>query len=211
MKRKTNTAYFVKIAMLGVLSYVIMLIEFSLPFFPPFLKLDLSDLIPLLGSLALGPFAGMLTELIKCLLHWATASTTGGIGDIANFVVGSAYVMTAGAVYRRRKTKKGAYLALLCSIPAIIVVGALVNYFVMVPFYAAVFFADAGGLDGVVALSAKVIPAIHDKLTLILFAFCPFNLLKGLILTVITLPLYKKVSPLLHKERLKSTKAKEET
>ena len=203
MKKKNNTAYLVKIAVLGVLAYVVMFLEFALPIFPSFLKMDFSELVPLVGALAMGPIAGMLIELIKNLLHWATVSSTGGIGEIANFVVGTAFVMTAGFIYQRKKTKKGAMIALACSIVAMIVAGAIVNYFITVPFYASAFFRDAGGVDGVVAMSAALIPIIHDKMTLILFAFCPFNLIKGIVLAIITIPLYKKVSPLLHKENFK--------
>ena len=200
MKRKKSTVYLVKVAMLGVLAYVVMFLEFALPFFPSFLKLDFSDLIPLIGALALGPAAGLLTELLKNLLHLLTASHTGGIGELANFIVGSAFCMTAGWIYLKNKTKKGAIIALLCSMLVMIVAGAVVNYFITVPLYALVL---GWSTEMIVGMSNAVIPAIHDKLTLILYAFCPFNLLKSVILTLITIPLYKKVSPLLHRENLK--------
>lgn len=203
MKRKSKTAYLAKIAMLSVLSFIIQFLEFALPVFPSFLKLDFSDLIPLMGSLAMGPVAGMLIELLRNILKWAFASSTGGIGEIANFIVGSAFVMTAGFIYKKHKSKKGAMAALAVSILAMVIAGAIVNYFITVPFYAAVFFKDAGGIDGIIAMSSAIIPPIHSKLTLILYAFCPFNLLKGLVLSLITIPLYKKVSPLLHRESFK--------
>lgn len=201
MKCRKSTVYLVKVAMLSVLAYVVMFLEFALPFFPSFLKLDFSDLIPLIGALALGPAAGLLTELLKNLLHLLTASHTGGIGELANFIVGSAFCMTAGWIYRKNKTKKGAIVALLCSMLVMILAGALVNFFITVPLYA---FILGWSTEMIVGMSNAVIPAIHDKLTLILYAFCPFNLLKSVILTLITIPLYKKVSPLLHREHLKS-------
>ena len=207
MKSKFSTAYLVKVAMLGVLAYVVMFLEFALPFFPSFLKLDFSDLIPLIGALALGPVAGLLTELLKNLLHLLTASHTGGIGELANFIVGSAFCMTAGWVYLKNKTKKGAIIALLCSMVVMILAGAVVNYFITVPLYALVL---GWSTEMIIDMSSAVLPAIHNKLTLILFAFCPFNLLKSVILTVITVPLYKKVSPLLHRENLKQ-RPKEES
>ena len=202
MRAKTNTAYFAKVAMLGVLAYVVMFLEVALPFFPSFLKLDLSDIVPLIGALALGPVAGVLVELLKNLLHLFTTHT-GGVGELANFIVGSAFVVTAGAIYARHQTKRGALIALLCSIGAMIVAGAVVNYFITIPLYAVVLGLST---EAIVGMSAKVIPAIHDKLSLILFAFCPFNLLKGIVLTLITVPLYKKVSPLLKRESLRSEK-----
>ena len=202
MRAKKNTAYFAKVAMLGVLAYVVMFLEVALPMFPSFLKMDLSDLVPLIGALALGPVAGVLVELLKNLLHLFTTHT-GGVGELANFIVGSAFVVTAGGIYARHQTKKGALAALLCSIAAMILAGALVNYFITIPLYAIVLGLST---EAIVGMSAKVIPAIHDKLTLILFAFCPFNLLKGIVLTLITVPLYKKVSPILKRESLRAGK-----
>ena len=204
MKQTNRLTYIVKIAMLGVLAYVVMFLEFALPIFPSFLKMDFSDLIPLLGALALGPVAGILSELIKNLLHLLTASHTGGVGELANFVVGSAFCATAGFYYQRHKTKKGALVSLILAAVAMIVAGALVNYFITVPLYAAVL---GWSTEMIVGMSQGVIPAIKDKLTLIIYAFCPFNLIKSIVLVVITIPLYKKVSPLLHKESLKSEKA----
>lgn len=204
MKQTNRLTYIVKIAMLGVLAYVVMFLEFALPVFPSFLKMDFSDLIPLLGSLALGPVAGILSELIKNLLHLLTASHTGGVGELANFVVGSAFCATAGLYYQHHKTKKGAIVSLALSAVAMIVAGALVNYFITVPLYAMVL---GWSTEMIVGMSQAVIPAIKDKLTLIIYAFCPFNLIKSVVLAVITVPLYKKVSPLLHKESLKSEKA----
>ncbi|MGE4484522.1 MAG: ECF transporter S component [Oscillospiraceae bacterium] len=203
-KTKITPTLIAKVAMMGVLSYVVMLLEFALPFFPSFLKLDLSDIFPLIGSFALGPVAGMLIEFVKCALHWATVSTTGGVGDLANFIVGSAFVMSAGAYYGRRHTKIGAIISLCIGTAAMIIAGALMNYYVMVPFYGAVFFKDAGGVDAVVAMGSAVIPAIHDKFTLILYSFCPFNLLKGVVISIIALPLYKRVSPLIKAELRKN-------
>lgn len=190
-----TTNYMVKVAVLGAVARVVMLLEFPLPFLPPFLKLDVSDLVTLIGALAMGPLAGVLIELVKCLIHLLN-STTGGVGDIANFIVGSAYVATAGWYYMKHKTKKGAVAGLLLGIVAMIVSGALVNYFITIPLYAIVL---GWSTEMVVGLGSAAIPAIHDKLTLILFAFCPFNLIKGALLTILAMPLYKHVSPLLHK------------
>ena len=199
MQKTSRIAYITKIALLGTLSFVIMLIAFPLPIFPSFLEMDFSDIVPLLGAFAMGPVAGMLIELVKCFLHWMFASTTGGIGDLSNFVVGAVYVMTAGFIYKKKKTRKSAVIALVCATLAMVIAGALSNYFVMLPFYAAVFFKDIGGMDAVIRVSAEVIPAINSKFTLVLYAMCPFNLLKGLVIMLVTLPLYNKVSPLLNR------------
>jgi riboflavin transporter FmnP len=198
-QKRTN--YIVKIAILGALARVVMLLEFPLPIFPGFLKFDFSDLVPLIGSLALGPVAGIMIEFVKCLLHTLTGglASTGGVGDLANFIVGAAYVFAAGSYYKNNKTKKGAVIGLALGTIAMIISGGIVNYFITIPLYAIVL---GFATKDIINMSAAVIPAINSKLTLILYAFCPFNLLKGLVLTLIAIPLYKKVSPLLHKEIL---------
>lgn len=192
---KITTNYMVKIAIMAALAWVVMLLEFPLPIFPGFLKLDFSDLVPLVGSLAMGPVAGITIELVKCLLHLMNG-TTGGVGDLANFIVGAAYVGTVGLFYWRHKNRKGAYLGLGLGILAMTFAGAVVNYFVTIPLYAMVLGLST---DSIISMSAAIIPAIHDKFTLIMFAFVPFNLIKGILLTLIALPLYKRVSPILHK------------
>lgn len=189
-----TTDYMIKVALLAAMARVVMFLEFPLPMFPPFLKLDFSDVVPLIGSLAMGPMAGVLIELIKCLIQLVN-STTGGVGSLANFIVGAAYVAAAGAYYQRHKTKRGAMIGLVLGTVTMILAGAIVNYFITIPLYGIVM---EWSEEMIVGMSAKIIPLIHDKKTLILFAFCPFNLLKGILLTAIAIPLYKPVSPLLH-------------
>lgn len=192
--RKRSTAYLAKVSMLGALAFVIMVIEFAIPIFPVYLKLDFSDLIPLVGAFALGPVAGMMIQLIKNILHVLLMSDTGGVGELANFIVGSAFVMAAGAYYKGNRTKRGALVGLLLGTVTVVVAGAVVNFFITIPLYGLVMgWSEAMIVD----LGAMVIPWIHNKLTLILFAFCPFNLLKGILLSALCLLIYKHVSPLL--------------
>lgn len=190
-----TTNYLVKIAVLAAVARVVMFLEFPLPMFPPFLKLDFSDLVPLIGSLSMGPLAGILIELVKCLIHLVN-STTGGVGDLANFIVGAAYVWAAGFYYQRHKTKKGAIAGLCLGTLTMILAGAFVNYAITIPLYGLVM---GWSEEMIVGMGNAIIPAIQNRLTLILFAFCPFNLLKGIILTILAIPLYKPLSPLLHK------------
>lgn len=193
--RILTTNYLVKVAVLAAVARVVMFLEFPLPIFPAFLKLDFSDLVPLIGALAMGPLAGVLIELVKCLIHLIN-STTGGVGDLANFIVGAAYVWAAGFFYQRHRTKGGAIAGLCLGTLTMIVAGAVVNYCVTIPLYGLVM---GWSEEMIVGMGAAILPAIHDRLTLILFAFCPFNLLKGVVLTLLAVPLYKPVSPLLRK------------
>ena len=194
-RKRFTTNYMVKIAILGALARIIMFFEFPLPIFPAFLKMDFSDLIVLIGALAMGPVAGILIEFVKCFIH-LFGSTTGGVGSLATLIVGSAYAGVTGWYYQKHKNKKGAITGMLLGTAAMIVAGAAVNYWITIPLYGLVM---GWSTEMIVGMGSKITPLIHDKFTLILFAFCPFNLMKGAVITVIALPLYKKVSPLLKK------------
>ena len=201
MKTRSNQALntSVKIAMLSALAFVLMRLEFSIPIFPSFLKFEFSEVPVIIGSFALGPWCGVLIELVKNLLH-LTVTSNAGVGEIANFIIGSSYVLVAGYFYKKFKTKKGAIVStILGSLTAIIFAG-LVNYFILLPLYAAVMGLST---EMIVGMSSQVVPYITDKFTLILFGFIPFNILKNLVMSVVILLIYKPLSPLLHRTYIK--------
>jgi len=199
-KQKTNTFDAKGIAQIGVLSAiatVIMLFEIPLWFTPGFYKIDLSDIPILIGSFAIGPLAGVIMELIKNLLNLLlNGTTTGGIGEFANFLFGCSLVVPSAIIYKLGKTRKHAIVGLSVGTVCFIVVGCLMNAFVLLPVYAKVFHMPMAAL---IAMGSAINPAIKDLTTFILFAVAPFNLLKGIIVSVVTLLVYKKVSPILHK------------
>ena len=133
-----NTKTMVKISVLGVISFILMFFEIPLPWLaPPFMKIDISDLPSLIGSFAIGPMAGVIIQLLKNVLNvLIEGSTTGGVGELANFVVGSAFAYTAGFVYYKKKTFKRAIIGLILGTTVMTLVITLANYFVMFPLYA---------------------------------------------------------------------------
>lgn len=185
-----------KISILSAMAFILYLIEFPLPIFPSFLKIDLSDVPALLGSFSMGPLAGVLIELLKNLLHLIMKNETAGIGELADFLIGSAFVFTAGMIYRNGKTKRQAVIGLLLGIVAMCIVASLGNYFIFLPLYEKVL---KFPIPAVVASAKAINPSIHNLNTLIVFCFIPFNLIKGLIVSIVTLLVYKRVSPILHK------------
>ena len=104
MKTKQSTRYVAVTGMLSAIGFILMYIEFSVPIMPSFIKADLSELPALIGAFAYGPSCGVLVCLIKNLLH-LTVSTTGGVGELANFILGAVFVGTAGVIYKLKKTK----------------------------------------------------------------------------------------------------------
>lgn len=187
----------VKISILSAMGLILMFIlEFPLPVFPDFLKFDFSEVPVLLGTFALGPVAGVIIEFIKNLIHMFLKPSTMGIGELANFIVGSSMVVAAGLLYKRGKTRKSALLGLGAGILVMTVVAAVTNYFVLLPLYESVL---GFKISMIVDMSSKVNPSIKDINTLIIYSIVPFNLLKGAIVSLITFLMYKKVSPILHK------------
>ncbi|OLS01854.1 ECF transporter S component [Tissierella creatinophila] len=190
-----NTKNMVKISVLGVISMVLMFFDLSVWFAPPFLKLDISDLPSLIGAFAMGPMAGVITQLLKNILHLLVqGSSTGGVGEISNFFVGSVLAYTAGVIYYKQKTFKRAVVGLAIGVILMSIFASLSNYFVIFPLYSKIL-----PLDQIIAMASKLNKYVVDYKTLILFAIVPFNLLKGTVVSIITLLIYKRVSPVLHR------------
>jgi riboflavin transporter len=194
----------IKISLLSVMAFILMFLEVPLPIFPSFLKIDLSDLPALFGAFALGPAAGIGIELLKNILHIVFKGTqTGFVGEFANFAVGATLAVTAGTIYRVNKSKKTAILGLVVGSIVMSLVASVVNYTVLLPLYAKVYKAP---IDAFVAMGAAVNPNIKTVKDLVMWSIFPFNLLKGIVVSAVTVPLYKRVSPMLHNEVVKDNR-----
>lgn len=194
-KEDFNTRTMVKISVLGVIAFILMLLDFPLWFTPPFLKFDVSDVPALIGSFSLGPMAGVIVQLVKNLLKILLAGTnTAVVGEIANFIVGSVFAYVAGLIYYREKTFKNAVIGLVVGTIAMTVAISIANYYIMIPFYAKAY---GMPLDKIITISGAVNKYVVDLKSLIIFAVIPFNLLKGVVVSLITILLYKRVSPIL--------------
>jgi len=178
-------------AMLAAISSVLMFFDFPLPIFPSFLKLDFSDLPALIGAFSFGPLAGLIVELIKNLIH-LLRTDTGGIGELANFLVGAALVVPAGLIYKRRKTRQGAIIGMAVGAIVMAIAAGFANYFILIPFYATFI-----PIDRIVSMCAEIIPAIDSFEKVILFSIVPFNLFKAILLCLVTFFAYKHLSRLI--------------
>ena len=178
-------------ALLAAISYILAFLEFPVPLSPPFARMDLSDFPALIGAFAFGPVAGLMIELIKNALQLFTTST-GGVGELANFLMGGSFVLTAGVIYRVMRTKKGAWIACITGSVVMGIVAAIANYFILLPMFEMFM-----PIDEVIASFGEFIPFIKTKLDVVLFNALPFNLLKGLVIGIFTMLIYKKLSPVL--------------
>ncbi|MCI7369682.1 MAG: ECF transporter S component [Firmicutes bacterium] len=193
----SSTHYISYTAVFASMAGVLMLVELPLFFAPSFYKLDISELPILICTFYLGPVAGVVAELVKVLVKLIIkGTTTAYVGDFANFVVGCSFVLPASIVYHMNKGKKSALTGMIVGTLVMTVFGSLFNAVYLLPT-----FADLYGmpLDAIIAMGTEVNSAINSVSTLVLFAVVPFNLLKGAIVTLLTMLLYKRISPLLHK------------
>lgn len=195
-KSSIKTRTLVQIGMLSAISVVLMTFEIPLWFAPPFYKIDLSELPAMIGTFAMGPLAGCVIELIKVLLHMAiSGTTTAGVGDFANFLIGCALIAPAGIIYRKKKSRKRAVIGMTVGTVFMTIVGCFLNAFVLLPAYGAAF---GMPVDKLIEMGTAVNASITNLFTFVVFAVAPFNLLKCVIVSVLTLLLYKLISPVLH-------------
>lgn len=191
----TKTRYIVKVGMLSAVAFILMYIDFPLPIFPAWLKIDISDMPALLGSFALGSVAGVLIELVKNILHIVLKGTsTGGVGEVANFILGVILILPAALMYKHKKERKSAIIGIVLGIVLMSVVGALLNLYVLLPMYARIM-----PLEAIMGMAKTANPNLDSFEAIALYAVTPFNLLKGVLVLLVTILLYKRVSPILHK------------
>ncbi len=178
-------------AMLSAIAFVLMFLDFSVPIMPPFIKMDLSDLPELIGAFAMGPVSGVVICLIKNLLH-LLISTTGGVGELSNFLLGACFVLPAGLVYRKWKGKKSAILGALLGAALMAIVSIISNYYIVYPFYY-----NFMAKDAILAAYQAIIPGVDSILQCLIVFNAPFTLVKGLFSVLITVLIYKHISPFL--------------
>ena len=179
------------VALLSAISYIMAFMEFPVPLTPSFARMDFSDFPALIGSFAFGPVAGLLIEFVKNALQ-LTSTSTGGIGELANFLMGGSFVFTAGLIHGLRKTQKMAWISGILGSVAMGIVAALSNYFILLPL-----FENFMPVDQLIASFETFIPFIHSKLDIVIYNALPFNMIKGLIITIVTMLIYKRICPVL--------------
>lgn len=192
-----NVKMISRIAVLGAIAVILMLFDFPLPIAPPFYKIDLSEVAVLIGGFALGPGPAVAIEGIKILLNLIiNGSDTAVVGEIANFIIGCSFVLPATIIYHRNKDLKHAIIGLIIGMITLIAVGAIVNYFIMLPAYSYFY---GMPLDVIIDMGNVINPNVDGLLGFVLLMTTPFNFIKGAVVSSIVLISYKRVSPLLKK------------
>lgn len=196
VKRSSNVRMLTQIAMLSAIAALLMLVEFPMPFLAPtFYQLDFSEVPVLIGAFAMGPLAGAAIELVKILMNFVLNGTiTAGVGELANLLIGCAFVVPAGIIYKKAKTRKNAVIGMIVGTVCMAVTAAVLNAFLLLPVYGKAF---GMPVDAFVEMGTAIFPVIDSLFTFCLFSVVPFNLLKGILVSGLTLGLYKHISRLL--------------
>lgn len=184
-------------AMLAALSTVLMFLSFPVPaLIPSFVKMDFSELPALVAAFVISPWAGAAVCLVKNLIN-ALFTTTGGIGEVCNFLLGVMMVVPAGLIYKYKKTRVGALIA--CLTGCVIMAGAsiLVNYYITYPVYIELFF--KGNVDGVIEAYKFINPNVGNLWDALIWFNAPFTFVKGVLVSAITFVIYKPLSNALKK------------
>ena len=189
-----------KLAMIGMFSAIAMilhLLDFPIFFAPGFYKMDFSELPVLVGSFAFGPVAGVMMEFVKILLKLCIKGTsTAFIGDLANFVVGCSLIIPASTVYSFKKTKKSAIIACIVGTLVMTVFGTAFNAVYLLPAFSKFY---GMPLDAILAMGAEVNPLAKEGsiVSFVVACVAPMNLIKGTLVSVVTLLIYKPLSPII--------------
>lgn len=194
VKRQEGTTNVRKMTMTGLLSavaFLLMFFDFSVPLMPSFIKMDLSELPALIGSFAMGPVAGVMICLIKNILH-LMKTTTGGVGELSNFILGAVFVFTAGMIYRKVNTRKGALIGSFAGAVSMAVISVFSNYYLVYPVYTAFM-----PMEAIIAAYQAINSNIQNLWQALIIFNMPFTFVKALFSVAITFLVYKRISPII--------------
>ena len=189
---KVNTRSIVMTALLGAVASVLMFFSFSVPFMPSFIKMDLSEMPALIAAFSMGPLSGAAVCLIKNVVN-VFSTTTAGVGELCNFLLGVAFLVPAGFIYNFKKNRLGALIGSLTGSVAMAVIGLPLNYFVTYPLYIKMGFP----LDIIIGMYQDILPSVDGLLMCLIVFNLPFTLLRGIIDSALTFLIYKRISQLI--------------
>ena len=176
---------------LGAFSTVLMMLSFSVPFMPSFIKFDFSELPALIAAFSLGPVSGVSVCLIKNVIN-LTMTTTGGVGELSNFLLGVCLVLPAGLIYKYHKNRRAAFLSALLGSFVMAVVSLPINYYLTYPMYSKIL-----PIEAIVGMYEEIFSGVNGLLSCLLIFNVPYTFFKGLVITLITFLIYKYISPII--------------
>ena len=190
-RKQINVRKLTMTAMLAAVSTVLMFLSFSVPLMPGFIKLDFSELPALIAAFAFGPVSGMTVCLVKNLVN-VLFTTTGGVGELSNFVLGASFVVAAGLVYKYKKNRAGALIGSIVGAAVMAVIGVFSNYYIVYPVYTAFM-----PMETILGMYRAINPNVETLWDALLWFNMPFTFIKGMCSTAMAFVIYKPLSPIL--------------
>ena len=195
MRKKFNPRKLAVTAVLGGVATVLMFLSFSVPVIPSFIKLDFSELPALIAAFSMGPLSGVIVCLIKNLLN-VIGTSTAGVGELCNFLMGVTFVLPAGLIYKRHKNLKGAVIASLAGAAVMAICSLPINYFISYPAYTLFL---GFPMEAIMDMYRAINPNVNTLFEALLWFNVPFTFFKGLCDVLLTFLVYKRLSPVLKK------------
>lgn len=192
MRSLSKTQMITLVGMFAAISTILMFFGIQIPFMPPFLKFDLSGVPILIMGFIYGPLPAIYVTVIKDLIQMLS-SHTGCVGELADMIILSCFALVSSTIFRKKPSTKGVVLSVLAGSVTITIVGSLANKFMLIPFYSKIM-----PLEAIIDACNAVNPMIDSLDAYIIFGAAPFNLIKGLLLSVLTLLLYRKMAAFIH-------------
>ena len=194
-KKRLSVKTVVLIGMFGALAAVLETFQIPVPFAPPFYKLDFSEIPALIGAFAFGPVAGVMIEFIKIMLKLLIKGTsTAFVGDFANFVIGCSFILPASIIYLYKKSRKSALIGSVTGTLIMTVFGTAFNAVYLLPTFSVLYHMP---MEDIIAMGTAINGHINNVVSLVIFCVAPINLIKGTAVTLVTMLVYKKLSPIL--------------
>ena len=191
MKKRTDIRKMTSTAMLSAVATVLMFFSFRVPLIPSFIKMDLSELPALIASFTFGPMAGVSVCLVKNLIN-VFFTTTGGVGEVSNFLLGAMFVAPAGFIYQKMRTKKGAIIASVVGAATMAGLSLVTNYYIVYPVYTNIM-----PMEVIIGAYSAINPNVTNLWQALLWFNVPYTFIKGMLSVVITMLIYKPLAPIL--------------
>lgn len=188
-QRSSKLVKLVVLSLLAAISLVLFFISFPLPMLPPYLKVDFSDVPALLAGLIFSPLAGVVVVLMKNLLYFVASGASDPIGVAANFVAGTLFVFPVAYLYRRYQGVKSIVAGLFIGTVGMAIVMSVLNYFIILPAYSWLI-----GME----MNESI------KWFTVVGAVLPFNFIKGVIVSILFIPVFMKLSEWIHQKRMEA-------
>lgn len=191
-----------QMSMVGIMSAITIIlyyfVKFNLPFFPPWLDIQVSELPALITGFAYGPFAGCLVILVRFVIK-LPSTITAGVGELADLILSVSVVAISSLIYKKHRTMKGALIGTGIGVGIGVIISCFLNWLVLIPAYIYLAGFSIDLLVGMLSYLPFEVTRENFMLSYVLVGALPFNLVRFVLVYALTFLLYKRIHKLLKK------------